>query len=123
MGCGRGRAMSAERESARLAALARYGVLDTPREAVFDRITEMASVIYGAPMAAIALVDAERVWFKSRVGLDVAEVSADVSFCTQAIRLGTPHIVHDASPAIGPAKDLVKFYAGAPLQTPDGHCI
>ena len=64
--------MKAGAESARLAALARYGVLDTPREAVFDRITEMASIIYAAPMAAIALVDAERVWFKSRVGVDVA---------------------------------------------------
>jgi len=68
--------MSAERESARQAALARYGVLDTPREAVFDRITEMASVIYAAPMAAIALVESDRVWFKSRVGVAAPDIPA-----------------------------------------------
>ena len=119
--------MSIEPESARLAALARYGALDSPREAVFDRIAEMASIIYAAPMAAISLVDGARVWFKSRVGIEVPELPRGGTFCERTVALAAPHIVNDA--AAGPAGSCldgpqpVRFYAGAPLRTPDGHCI
>ena len=92
--------LSSEQESARLAALARYAVLDSPREAVFDRITEMASIIYAAPKAAISLVDADRIWFKSRVGLDLTEVPRGGTFCGRTVDLAAPHVVNDAAAAL-----------------------
>src|SRR5262249_18892329 len=122
--------MTTEKERARLAALARYGIVDTPPEAVFDRITEMAGLIYGTPIAAISLIDADRVWFKSRSGIEVAEMPRDGSFCEGAATLDRPLIIPDAAADAkfkehslvgGPSG--VRFYAAAPLRTPDGHSI
>ena len=76
------------REAARLEALAGYGILDTLPEGAFDDITRLASHICEAPIALISLVDAERQWFKSRVGLDAPQTPRDQAFCAHA--LGQP---------------------------------
>ncbi len=68
-------------ETARLAALARYRILDTEPERAFDDLTLLASQICGTPMALITLVDADRQWFKSRVGVSVTETSRSIAFC------------------------------------------
>lgn len=72
-------------ESKRLEALARYAVLDTPGEAVFDDLTRLAADICETPMALISLVDEHRQWFKSTVGIDLLETPRDYSFCAHAI--------------------------------------
>ncbi len=72
-------------ETARLAALRSYRILDTDPEAAFDDLTLLASQICGTPMAAISLIDDHRQWFKSKVGLSFNEVSRSVAFCTHAM--------------------------------------
>ena len=72
-------------EAERLADLHRYGILDTAAEAEFDDLTELAAHICEVPIALISLVDVERVWFKSAVGLDVPESPRAISFCNHAI--------------------------------------
>src|SRR5439155_24520165 len=74
-----------EQEAKRLAALRRYGVLDTLPEIAFDELTRLAAQICGAPIALITLVDERRQWFKSRVGLEVTETAREISFCTYTI--------------------------------------
>lgn len=113
-------------EAARLAALVRYAILDTPAEAAFDRLTRLAAQLFDVPMALISLVDAERQWFKSHYGLAVSETSRDVSFCAHAILNDRPLVVPDAmqdprfrdNPLVTGAPGL-RFYAGAPLRTSD----
>ncbi len=114
----------------RLAVLYRYCVLDTPEEAAFDRITELAARLFQAPIAVVSLVDRDRQWFKSHFGLNIAETSRDSSFCTHAILSDHPMIVADAvkdarfrdrAMVVGSCK--IRFYAGAPLITPAGHRI
>src|SRR3546814_18338372 len=86
-------------EPARMAALERYDVLDTPREPSFDRITDLVRSILGVPISAISLVDAGRQWFKSRAGLDAGETSRDIAFCDHTIRQRAPMVVTDAQAA------------------------
>ena len=117
-------------EAARLAALRRYRILDTQPERGFDDLTMLASHICGTPIALITLVDADRQWFKSRVGLTIAETSRAVSFCAHAIEQPDLFIVPDATvdarlrdnPFVT-GEAHVRFYAGAPLITPDGHAL
>jgi anti-sigma regulatory factor (Ser/Thr protein kinase) len=117
-------------EAARLAALRRYRILDTQPERAFDDLTMLASHICGTPMALITLVDADRQWFKSRVGLTIAETSRAVSFCAHAIQEHDLFIVPDAladvrlrdNPFVT-GEAHIRFYAGAPLVTPDGHAL
>jgi diguanylate cyclase (GGDEF)-like protein len=114
-------------ESGRLSALERYGVLDTEPEPAFDRITAIASRVLGVPIALVSLVDSERQWFKSRVGLDAHETHRDFAFCAHAILKDAPLVVPDAchdqrfaeNPLVVGAPHI-RFYAGAPLQSPDG---
>jgi two-component system, NtrC family, sensor kinase len=73
-------------ERARLEALQRYHILDTDPERGFDDLTMLASHICGTPMALITLVDADRQWFKSRVGISLAQTARAVSFCSHAIQ-------------------------------------
>jgi GAF domain-containing protein len=112
-----------EVESQRLAVLRAMGVLDTPPEAIFDHITRLAAMTFGVPTAVVSLVDADRQWFKSRVGLDATETGRDVAFCDYAIRQEGVMVVLDATadprfcnnPLVTGALGI-SFYAGAPLR-------
>jgi sigma-B regulation protein RsbU (phosphoserine phosphatase) len=115
-------------EPARLAAVRRYDVLDTPHDGAFDRITSLAARHFDVPIAIVSIVDRDRIWFKSHHGLDVREIGRDPGLCASAILQHEPWIVEDA--AVDPrtlANPLVagemglRFYAGVPLTTADGH--
>lgn len=118
-------------EARRLAALRELGVLDTSPEAAFDTITRTAAQLCGVPIALISLIDAQRQWFKSNVGLaGVAETPRDAAFCDHAIRdaalLEVPDATLDArfaaNPLVTGAPDI-RFYAGAPITLPGGERI
>ena len=92
-------------EPARLAALRRYRILDTDPEPAFDDLTLLASHICGTPIALISLVDENRQWFKSRIGLDETETARDISFCNHAIQrprelMVVPNALEDARPGL-----------------------
>ena len=114
-------------EADRLAALRRYGVLDTTPEASFDDLANLAARLCDAPMAAVSLVDAERQWFKAEVGLGVSETPRPTSFCAHAMVSDQPMVVTDAeqdprfadNPLVTGAPHI-RFYAGYPLKTPEG---
>jgi GAF domain-containing protein len=118
-------------EKARQLALKRLQVLDTPEEQAYDDITRLAADLCGTPIALISLTDSHRQWFKSRIGLQAREMPRENSFCAHVLK--TPNsmlIVPDASsdkrffdhPSVtgGPK---IRFYAGAPLLTQDGHML
>lgn len=117
-------------ERERLAALARYEILDSPPERAFDDIVRLASQICGTPVALMGLVDSDRVWNKARIGVPVEETNRDDSFCSHTILQEEPLVVSDLrederfldNPNVigGPR---VRFYAGAPLITDDGHAL
>jgi anti-sigma regulatory factor (Ser/Thr protein kinase) len=117
-------------EASRLAALRHYKILDTEPERGFDDLALLASQICGTPIALITLVDADRQWFKSRVGISLAETSRAVSFCSHAINQPDLFIVPDAladarfrdNPHVT-GEPHIRFYAGAPLITPEGHAL
>ena len=120
----------APNERKRLTVLWQYDVLDTVPEEVFDELTELAARICEAPTALISLVDENRQWFKSRVGVTVKETSRDVSFCAHAIRHDGLFVVPDATKddrfASNPlviSDPKIRFYAGAPLISPDGFAL
>ena len=117
-------------ETARLAALRKYRILDTDPEQSFDDLTLLASHICETPIALISLIDADRQWFKSKIGLSIAETSRSVSFCTHAIKQRGLFVVPDArdsdifrdNPFVA-GDSGIRFYAGAPLVTPEGHAL
>jgi GAF domain-containing protein len=105
-------------------------VLDSVPEEVFDDLTELAARICEAPIALISLIDEKRQWFKSKVGISIGETSRDVSFCAHAIGQNDLFIVPDASQdarfssnPLVTSEPKIKFYAGAPLVTVDGHAL
>jgi hypothetical protein len=84
-------------EAARLAAVRRYEVLDTPEDGAFDRITALAARHFGVPIAIVSIVDHDRIWFKSHHGVEVREVGRDPGLCASAIMHDGPWVVEDAA--------------------------
>ena len=117
-------------EIERLALLHALGLLDTPAEPAFDLITRLVALTLQVPVALVSLVDTERQWFKSRVGVDVGETPREFSFCAHAILQRAPFIVEDAcnderfrdNPLVTKAPHI-RFYAGVPIVTSLGHAI
>lgn len=115
-------------ESLRIQELLKYEVLDTDDERCFDELTELASVICGAPISLISLVDDHRQWFKSRVGLDAQETEKGIAFCSHAILqediFEVPNALEDErfidNPLVTEAPSI-RFYAGAPLINDQGY--
>ncbi|MGB3492101.1 MAG: ATP-binding protein [Elainellaceae cyanobacterium] len=124
------RAPSPSDENQRLQKLQCYNVLDTNPEPAYDDLTQLASLICQAPIALISLIDKDRQWFKSVIGLHAQETHRDLAFCAHAILSETTLVIPDAT--LDPRfadNDLVtgephiRFYAGAPLITPDGFIL
>jgi GAF domain-containing protein len=111
-------------EQQRLATLRGYEILDTEPEAAFDDLTLLASYVCQTPVALISLIDADRQWFKSKIGVSVTETSRDIAFCASAILQPDVFMVPDTSKderfAENPlvvSEPKVRFYAGATLMT------
>ena len=116
-----------ENTSERQAALRRYHVLDTAPEKDFDRITSLVAKVCDASTALITLIDEERQWFKSCFNFDARETGISVSFCVHAVHNGEMLVVEDATKddrfkdnPIVTGPPYIRFYAGAPLTTPEG---
>ena len=119
--------MSPEEECARLAALESYAIVNTAPEEAFDRITRITASVLDVPMAFIAFVESDRVWFKSVYGDDVSQCEREGAFCAVVIAQNARLVVEDATldprfcnnPFVtGPAR--IRFYADTPLRTPQG---
>lgn len=113
-------------EEARLNALYQLKLLDTSASESFDRITRMASQIFGLPVAAVSLTDRDRQWFKSRVGIDHFSIPRDKAPCSEVAEATQPLVVEDllANPCYADSvlsRAGTRFYAGAPLITSDGY--
>lgn len=117
-------------EEERQKVLRRYEILDTPEDGSWDRLTRLAAKVFNMPIAVVSLVDTDRVWFKSRCGLDVREVGTEPGLCTSAILSDDIYIVENAmedprtltNPLV--VSDFgLRFYAAVPLKTMDGFNI
>ena len=117
-------------EAERLLALRSYGILDSAAEPAYDDLTALAASLFRVPIALVTLVDEDRQWFKSGFGVNIKQTSRAMSFCDHAIRGTEVLVVEDATldprfaynPMVtGPPG--VRFYAGAPLLTPDGFVL
>jgi diguanylate cyclase (GGDEF)-like protein len=115
-------------EKSRLYKLRELNILDTEPEERFDRLTRMAKRMFDVPIALVSLVDANRQWFKSCIGLDARETPREISFCGHAILGDEPFIITDAhedhrfadNPLVT-GQPYIRFYAGCPLELPRGH--
>ena len=119
-----------DRENERLKALNEYNLLDTIPEEQFDRLTKLAAIICESPIALISLVDKDRQWFKSKVGLEVDETARDISFCQYSIMGDDFFEVEDATKDARFKKNPlvlgdpnIRFYAAYPLIDPDGYAL
>ena len=109
-------------EAVRLLALKRTALLDSPAEERFDRITRLAALIFNVQTCLISLVDVDRQWFKSKVGLDACQTDREISFCGHAILHSDIFIVTDATKddrfsanPLVTEKPHIRFYAGGPV--------
>lgn len=117
-------------ERDRLAALDRYKILDTAPEEAFEDIVALAAHICDTPIALISLVDDKRQWFKARIGIDATETPREIAFCAHTIQQPDILVVNDATrdsrfaqnPLVTGEPQL-RFYAGTPLTTPEGHAL
>lgn len=120
----------ATHENARLADLRSYNILDTDPEKSFDDLTLLASYICQTPIALITLIDADRQWFKSRLGVSISETPREVAFCARAIEQPDLFIVPDATkderfkanPFVV-SEPKIRFYAGAPFRSSRGYAL
>ncbi len=119
----------AHNDADRLKAVRRYDILDTPPDGSFDHITELAAEIFDVPIALVTIVDEDRIWFKSRRGLEeVQEIPCDPGLCASAILQDAPYVIEEArkdpralaNPLVAGQFGL-QFYAAAPLRTSDGY--
>lgn len=120
----------APKEGDRLDSLRAMNVLDTPSEERFDRLTRIAKRLFDVPVALVSLIDKDRQWFKSCEGLNLREIPRDISFCGHTILSNDVLVVADTSQD-GRFSDnplvlnepYIRFYAGAPLKSSDGHKV
>jgi serine/threonine protein kinase len=123
-----GRPQAHDPEAARLEAVRRYDLLDTPPDGAFDRITSLASRLFDVPVSIVSIVDADRVWFKSHHGIEITEVERSTGLATSGGLHDQTLVITDMQadsrvagmPMTAGAHDL-RFYAGVPLITPEGH--
>ena len=119
-----------ELEEARIAAVKALNVLDTEPESAFDDAVNLAAVICGTPISLITLLDGKRQWFKAKIGLTVSETPQEQAFCAHAIRgrdiFIVPNALNDSRFQNNPlvtGDPHIRFYAGIPLCTPEGHAL
>ena len=119
---------ASQQEAERLAALRSYEILDTPPDGAFNRIVALAARYFAVPVALVSLVDEDRIWFKSRCGLDAEQVPRSPGLCASVILSDSAYVVKNAledprtlaNPLV--AGELgIRFYAAAPLVTHDGY--
>ena len=117
-----------ETERQRLAAVARYEILDSPPDGAFDRISALAARLFQVPIGIVSIVERDRIWFKSHHGIEVEQIDREDGLCASAILQDEPWLVTDAqidprtlaNPLVAGEMGL-RFYAGVPLTTHDGH--